>query len=79
MVGTGELGSQHVVHPAIVKAPPLHGYGVDALAQPDRAGARLRRVATGIAGEPRKTSGPALGDPGVLQHPDNGLALVLRG
>lgn len=42
------------------EALPLHGYGVDALAQPDRASARLRQVALGIAGKPRKTPGPEI-------------------
>lgn len=40
---------------------------------------RAAAAAPGIAGEPRTTAGPALGDPGVLQHPGTGLALVLQG
>src|SRR5574343_752988 len=79
VVGARKLGAQHVVHAAVPKAPSLHGDGMDALTQTHRVRIGLRRMSPSIARQPHKTTSPALGYLGVLQHPGNGLALVLRG
>ena len=79
VVGARKLVAQHVVHTAIPKAPPLHGHGMNAFTQAHRVRIGLRWMAPGVAGQPHKTAGPALGYLGVLQHRGDGLALVLRG
>lgn len=79
VVGARKLAAQHVVHAAIPKAPPLHGHGMNAFTQAHGVRIGLRWMTPGVAGQPHKTAGPALGYLGVFQHLGNGLALVLRG